>query len=420
MKSLHGWYAGLNIYFKLTPFLLLYLFICILFPKDELVGDQIRYLSFANNILNGYYSPPPPGINLWNGPGYPAFLVPFIFFNLPHSLLLILNAFLLYFSLIISYKTFCFYSPEKSSFLYTVLLGFYFPMYEMLRHLLSECLTWFLISLICYSFANSFRQKTISWKDVVLAGFSIAYLAMTKVIFGYVIILMLFVSGFLFLFPAFYASAKKAALIFLVSFLFCLPWLFYTYSLTGKLLYWSNSGGMSLYTMSTPYEGETGQWYDQKRLVNSPNHTVFMDSVLKLTPVQRDEAFKKAAIKNIKNHPVKYLANLVSNVGRLLFFPTDYVSNSILSYYPFIPNMFIVVFIVITSVISACQFKRIPQEIVFLFLFIIIYLAGSTLLSAYRRMFHITMPFWFFFFSYVFNNIISVQIIQTGESPQDM
>ena len=102
MKSLHGWYVGLSIYYKLIPFLLLYLSICILFPKDELVGDQIRYLSFAKNILNGYYSPPAPGINLWNGPGYPAILAPFLFFSLPHVVLLILNAFLLYFSLIIS------------------------------------------------------------------------------------------------------------------------------------------------------------------------------------------------------------------------------------------------------------------------------------------------------------------------------
>jgi hypothetical protein len=289
-------------------------------------------------------------------------------------------------------------------------------MYEMLRHLLSECLTWFLISLICYSFAKSLSQKTISWKDVLLAAFSVAYLAMTKVIFGYVIIIMLFVSVFQFLFSSFYAPAKKAALIFLVSFLFCLPWLFYTYSLTGKLLYWSNSGGMSLYTMSTPYNDESGQWYDQKRLVNSPNHAAFMDSVMKLSPVQRDDAFKQTAIKNIKNHPGKYLTNLVSNVGRLLFFPTDYVSNSIFSYYPFVPNMFVVVFIVIAFIISIIQFKSIPHEIVLLFLFIIIYLVGSTFLSAYRRMFYITIPFWFFFFSYVFNNMVTIRIKQTRET----
>jgi hypothetical protein len=168
--------------------------------------------------------------------------------------------------------------------------------------------------------------------------------------------------------------------------------------------------------MSTPYEGETGQWYDQERLVNSPNHAVFMDSILKLTPVQRDEAFKQQAIKNIKKHPGKYLTNLVSNVGRLLFFPSDYVSNSIFSYYPFVPNMFVVIFIVIAFLISVIQFKSIAREIVLLFLFIIIYLVGSTLLSAYRRMFHVTMPFWFFFFSYVFNNLVTIKLKQTRDT----
>lgn len=123
MKKLTNLYSGLNIYYKLTPFLLLYLIICIVFAPHENIGDEGRYLYFANNLLSGFYSPPSPEFNLWNGPGYPFFLAPFMFFKLPLLALRLLNGFLLYFSLIISYKTLSIYSSKRSAFLYIVLLG---------------------------------------------------------------------------------------------------------------------------------------------------------------------------------------------------------------------------------------------------------------------------------------------------------
>lgn len=412
MQKLIKWYSGLNIYCKLFPFLLVYAIIVIAFPKDINASDQERYLRFAHNLLNGFYSTPYPNIDLWSGPGYSIFLAPFIFLKFPFFALRLLNALLIYFSLVLSYKTIVTYSPPKSAFFFTLLLGAFFPIYESIRQVMTESLAWFQISLICYLFVKCYQQKYISWKLVCVTSLAIAYLAMVKVVFGYVILAMLFISVSIWILPAFRSMAKRSTIIFLLSFIFCLPWLFYTYSLTNKALYWANSGSMSLYTMSTPYAGETGQWYQESELLNNPNHALFIDSILKLTPLQRDEAYKEAAIRNIKNNPVKYLTNCISNTGRLLFFPSDYAPDSILSYYPFIPNMFIVVFIVISILVSLANVKKIPKELIFLFLFIFIYLAGSILLSTYRRMFHITMPFWFLYFSYVFNNVVSIKIIK--------
>lgn len=410
MIRVTAWYYKLNIYYKFIPFLLLYAAIAILFPKEITVGDQTRYLWFANNLLNGFYSPPYPAIDIWNGPGYPLFLAPFIFLKCSYVFLRLLNAILLYFSLIITYKTFRFYSSSKSSLFFTVLLGLYFPIYEVLRQVLTESLTWFLISLICFLFVKNFSQKIISWKFTILAALAISYLAMTKVIFGYVIVFMLFTSLFLYLIPKFRFSATRSIFIFLFSFFLCLPWLIYTYNLTNKTFYWANSGNMSLYTMSTPYSGETGQWYLEKDLLKKPNHKVFIDSILSLTPLQRDVAYKKQAIKNISTYPKKYIMNLISNLGRLLFFPSDYAPDTILSYYPFVPNIFIVVFIFCSIIIGLINYKLIPKELIFLFLFFAIYLVGSTALSAYRRMFHVTMPFLFLFIGYTFTNIISIKI----------
>ena len=414
MRKLINWYSNLHIAYKLLPFLFLYLLICIAFPKNLDEGDQRRYLQFAQNILNGFYSPPQQ-MNLWNGPGYPLFLSVFLFLKVPVTALSVLNAFLLYFSLIIGYKTFCLYFSKEKAFILTFFLGLYFPIFEEMRQVLTETFAWFLVSAICYLFAKSLKEQIFSWKLILLCGFSIAFLAMAKVIFGYVIIIMLLVSVFMCLFPVFRNSAKRSTLIFTVAFIFCLPWLCYTYSITKRFFYWTNSGSMSLYTMTTPYDNESGQWYGEDLLLKNPNHAVFIDSISNLSPLSKDDAYKTAALKNIKTHPKKYAFNFISNIGRLLFFPSSYAPDTIWSYYPFIPNMFLVVLIFLGLIISIKYYKKVPQEIVFLFLFIFIYLMGSTFVSAYRRMFYISVPFWLLFIAYVFNNIVTIKLNRNNE-----
>ncbi|MEO6707209.1 MAG: hypothetical protein ABIN04_15325 [Ginsengibacter sp.] len=411
MNKFCKWYWGQNIFFKLSPFLVLYLIICISFSSSEFVIDEGRYAWFANNLLKGFYAPKHSDVFLWNGPGYPILIAAFLFLKMPLITIKLLNAVLLYFSLIISYKTFSLYSPKKNAFIFTVLLGLYFPVFEMIPFLLTEILTWFLISLICFLLIKNHEQKKIKWGLILLAAFAIAYLAMVKVVFGYVILSMIFVSAFMFLWGRFRHTAKKSILIFTISMIFCLPWLIYTYNLTGKVFYWSNSGSMSLYTMSTPYPKELGDWSREDSLSLNPNHKAFMDSISVLSPLEKDGAYKNAAINNIKNHPKKYFLNWVANIGRLLFsYPYSKTQQSIRTYFTILPDMFVVVIILLSFSISIINYKKFPEGMIFLFLFILIYLLGSTLLSAYRRMFYITMPFWFLYFSYFFDKIISIKI----------
>jgi hypothetical protein len=165
--------------------------------------------------------------------------------------------------------------------------------------------------------------------------------------------------------------------------------------------------------MSTPFANELGDWKCSSNLRQNPNHKVFMDSIAKLNSLQCDEAYKTAAIENIKSHPKKYLSNWVANVGRLLFsYPYSNAEQTIKTYWTIIPNMFVTVIIVLTFALSIFHYKKFPEGLILLFLFILIYLFGSTLVSAYRRMFYVTMPFWVVFISYVFNNIISIKIKQ--------
>lgn len=411
MREVKKWYSGLNIYFRLLPFLFLYTLICILLSENKLVYDEIRYMMFAKNLLDGFYSRPYPDYSLWNGPGYPIFIVPFVFLKLPLLAIKLLNAVLLYFSLIISFRIFTLYASEKASFVFTILLGFYFLIYEQIPYIYTECLTWFLITLVSYLFLKNYQQKTLSWKLVVITSFSIAYLAMTKIIFGYVIEIMLFISLFALLLPPARHTAKKSFLIFSFSFIFCLPWLFYTYHITHQPFYWGNSGSMSLYTMSSPYPDELGNWMTVPHLSASSNHKAFMDSISRLGSLQQDNAYKKAAVENIEHFPKKYLFNWMNNVGRLLFsFPTSDAPQAITNYYTIIPNMLIVFFIIFSFILCILNYKSVPNEIIFLLIFILIYLFGSSLVSAYRRMFYITIPFWYFFVLFALNNFVSLKI----------
>ncbi len=413
MKSFLNWYSGLNIYLKLIPFLLLYLAVSFVFAPDKFIWDEGRYVHYAHYLLKGIYSPPAPNIDLWSGRGYPALLAPFLFLKLPIIVLRLLNAFLLYFSLIIFNKTTELYTSVKKVSLYTIFLGLYFPIYMLLPLIMTECLTWFLICLIIYLFVKINKQKSFSWKSIIICGFFVAFLAMTKVIFGYVIALMIVFSLFMQLFSKFRLAAKKTTYIFSFSLIFCLPYLIYTYNLTGKIFYWSDSGGMSLFTMSAPYPKDYGDWKPEDEMLQNPNYKTFIQSISKLPPLDRDAAYKKQAIENIKKYPLKYSLNCLANTGRLFFgYPKTNTLQSFNMYFYLLPNMFVVSFIVIALSIGIYHFNKIPYEIFFLFFFVLIYLLGSVLLSAYCRMFMMTVPFWMLFFFYIRNNVITINIIK--------
>ena len=412
MKNLFLWYSEQNPYYKFAPFLIFYLLICALFAPKHFVLDEERYIVFGHELLRGFYSHPAPNISLWSGRGYSAIIVaPLLFLKLPLMAIRLANGFLMYFSLILIYKSIQTYSSIKSATVFTVILGLYFPVFEKLPNTETECFTWFLISLICYLFIQNFKEKQLNWKWIWICGFTIAYLAMTKIIFGYVILGMLLASVILLLLPKFRVAAKKSTYICAIAMLFCLPYLIYTYSLTKKVFYWSDSGSMSLYDMSVPFENDSGDWKDYSQMQENPNYKPFADTLLKLNPMEKDSLYKVRAIANIKKYPKKYLMNCVANVGRLLFsYPFTNMQEDVKTYYTIIPNMFVAVFMVITLGISIFHYKKVPDELILLLLFILIYLAGSTLVSGFRRMFYITMPFWILFFAYVLTNIVTIRI----------
>jgi hypothetical protein len=393
-----------NPYFLFFPFLIILIAIVLIFPTNGTYGDEGRYLFFAKNILHGFYSPPAPAINLDYSPGYPLLMVPFIALGMPLYYIALLNAFFYYFSMVLMYKMLSLYVSKNLTIVISLFWACYINAYQYVPILHNETLTIFLISLIAFNLVRAFNQdyKSHSKKYLLLSGFIIGYLALTKPIFGYVILVMLAGSGLIWLVNKKSENYKKAVIILLFGFALNVPYLIYTYNLTGKIFYWCTTGGNNLYWMSTPYENEYGNFYgfhtfefdslEASFLIPGgeeaykSNHKKNMEVIFKLEGVERDDAYKKFAIENIKSHPIKFVQNCICNVGRIILdYPYSYRSQKpvFLIRFPF--NGIIVVMMLFCLIPTLLNWRRVPFSIRFLLFFALVYFGGSVLGSAETR-----------------------------------
>ena len=365
-----------------------------------LMGDEPRYLEYANNLLKGYFSSKEK-VDLWSGPGYPLFLAPFIKIGIDINGLRLLNALLQYLSIIFLFKTLKNWVSIKTAFWFSLFWGLYYIAYKEMLYVYTETLTSLLVVLIAYNISNI--KKTINY---IFIGFLIGFLALVKIIFGYVI---LFCSG---LFVVVYLINKnrlyfKYALVFITAIITTIPYLTYTYKLTGKAFYWGNSGGMSLYWMSTPVESEYGDWndstfsaycnYDTTMPCNADYfakaHQADYDSIYKLSGILRDDAFKQKAIQNIKAKPVKYIKNILANVGRLFFgIPNSYNFIRFQHLWRIIPNTFVFCIFLISIILGIRKFNKIHAVFYFLLSLLFAYLGLTLLVSAQQRQLYVVLP----------------------------
>ena len=395
------------------PLLLLYTAIILTYSASDIFFDEVRYVGYAKNLLEGHYSPR-DNISLINGPGYPIFLVPFIFLKVPWLIPKLMNGILLFAAVIYFFNSLRMYIDEKPAALFSIFLGLYPPILKTLPYLLTECIAFFLVCGFVYSFCKLHQNKYFSWKQLISAGLYLSALVLTRVFFGYVVSFMLILLSILNLLNK-STKLKKSFLVFLLSLFFCSPYLIYTYSLTGKVFYWSTNGGEVLYWMTTPYKNELGEWFGKKRIYGisdlAKNHKQFYDDLESLSDIEKDKRFKAEAIKNIKAYPKKYIVNWMANWGRLLFnYPYSYTPQKITSYFRFIPNMFIVVLSILSVYPFYLVHRLVPYEIKILLIIIIIYVCGSSLVSATSRYFEIIVPVIFMWISIFINKFIKINI----------
>ncbi len=376
---------------KLLPLLALYIVFIAFNAIDVFQGDEGRYVMFAENLAEGFYSPK-DDINLWNGPGYPIVLLPFVLLKLPWLIPKLMNAVFLFMAILYFYSTLSIYIDKTPARRLSYILGIYPPFFLHMHQLFTETVAIFLVCGLVYHFCRLCRNQNaeISWTHLLITSIYLGYLALTKIFFGYVILVGVILFFVLYLFKR-TSPLKKTLLVYAFAFLLCLPYLYYTYSLTGKVFYWGNSGGRSLYWLSTPYDDELGAFrpYDLNDIETAPEkHREFLRELEKLPALEQDALFKRKAIENITNRPSKFFKNWVANVGRLLFNYPFYCSHQTLYTYIFIiPNMFLYVFCFIAAYLNYKRPRLISYEIYALLAFVLISVGGSSLVSAYHRFF---------------------------------
>lgn len=387
------------------PFLLLYAVIVLMGHKDLMEGDEGRYYAYAQNLLHGYYSPPGE-VYLWNGPGYPLLLAPFIAAGFPLWALTFLNAILQYLSLVYLYKTLLLFTGKKTAIVFSLFWALYYVAFREMVWLYTEPLANMLVCLFIYYGSLVFVRQEKKRRNLLLSGFFLGYLTLTKIIFGYVLLVSLVLFLLIWLIKRGNTTIKPVWIVG-IAIAVNIPYLFYTYQLTGKTFYWANSGGTVIYWMSTPVEGEFGDWnddhftaycgYDTLTPCNAAkfaeHHQADYDSFFRYTGVRRDEAFRKKAIENIKNHPLKYVRNCIANVSRLfLGFPFSYSYFRMQNIWRVPPGMIVLLMLAFGKIMTWLNLRRIPFVLWFFIVILSLYLCASIAVSAYQRLLTVAVP----------------------------
>lgn len=395
-------------------YLLIYSAVIILFQDSNLIGDEKRYLVHANCLWNFQFTPDDKDMWLWNGPGYPMMLMPFVlFFKDPVTPIRLLNALLLSSSLVIFYNSLRFVVSKSVAFVAFLAFANYFMIWKSLPLIMTEIPIVFFTCLIIYYLFKKVKGKY----DILILALLFAFTVMIKIIYGYLITISI---GF---FILYYFIIKKdayflrTAKMFALALLFCLPWLTYTYYKSGKIFYWAASGGMTIYWMSNPAPDEYGEYMDysfnsalgvpEAKIGFENSHGKEIREIVKNFKFEkRDEEFKRIAIENIKAHPEAYVKNVFCNIGRFFF-------NYPYSYYKQRPSTLVNIFvngpllslIILSTFILLFNLRQTYAPLIVVLAIAFGYIATSFLLSAHIRMSYVLMPSLFAWFAFYLDDL---------------
>lgn len=379
----------------LLPLLAVYLVPAFL-VAPRLVGDELSFVRFAHNLLHGYYATgqSKPGWNsLPKGPGLPLLLAPFVALHLPVLVLrCVVGSLPLFLAVVGFFKLANIYLRRNAALVVAYLFGCaYLPFFTLLGAIADEPLAVLLTVLIAHRIAT--WHATRSTKDVALTGLLLGALALTKVEFGYLLVLWILISGVLALLPwKNRASARFALVACVLGIAVCIPYLVYTYSYAHRIFYWSDSGGSQLYWMDSGQSSDLGDWHNSPTVFTNPHlapHRQFFRSLEHMTSVEVDSALQAAALHNITDDPLMYARNLVFNAERQVFnTPYSYTPTRWASVIGFgIPTVSLIL-LFLWSVFRLYRRKRLRRPEMGMFVIFVITTFGlHTLVSAYGRMF---------------------------------
>jgi hypothetical protein len=311
--------------------------------SETTIADESKFYSYAEHITQGFYTNSENPL-LKEGPGYPLYLAIPAALKLPFFWARGSNIILLFLACCYLFLILKRYISPKAALLLTYLFALYPPMLRWANLMYAESLMLLLLLGFSYHFICWFHKAGNYKRHLVFAILFLGFLALTKIIFVYVIIVALVVHVLLLFFPkvATNFQLKRTALVFIGALALTAPYVGYTYQLTGKFFYLGTHGGSILYHRATPFENEFGNHFSTHQVQEGEgpktrasvnvnldqlreNHAQLYREIESLSYIQQDSVFRERAIENMRKYPKKYVENTVANLSRILFhFPFSY------------------------------------------------------------------------------------------------
>jgi 4-amino-4-deoxy-L-arabinose transferase-like glycosyltransferase len=404
----------------LAPLLGVYIAAMLILPTGEgWSGDEGVYVGLARNITHGFYRDGSadgplnmcfPGWktpDLWYGPGFPALLAPFVGLGIPVSVLRVLGPLLLLLAVFLFYRLLRWTVSERTALLGALGLGLFVPFYRYLPFLHSEFLA--LVFVIAAMTALTRAMRTGSRVAAAGAAVALACLALTRVAYGVVLMLLLLVWVVAWI-VRHTPTVRRLAVIHAVALVLCAPWLVYTYSVTGRPFLWGTSGSLSLYWMSSPSPADLGDWHCAVDVFQIPwlaPHKAFFLAHQHDPPVAQNHALERQALHNIVHHPAKYAENIAANASRI-FFNAPYSQRPIgLRTVPFIlAGALLLILLALACVHLVRSSGPLPPEAAAFALFAVVSLLVHLPLSAYVRMLIPMVPPMLWFIVYGVDSLV--------------
>ena len=378
----------------LLPLLALYLAAWAFFPERP--DDEASYVVLAERLVDGFYvtgddeailNADPGSPDLWFGPGLPALLAPLVAVDAPLSVLRLTSAFVLFAAVLLMYALARDRWGPRVGLVAAYALGLYVPFLGLLSNLHSEVLAVLCVVVGMLGLARFLERGGLGW--LTLGSVGLAALALTRVAYGWVLTVTLLALVVWWLVRRSRATGRAAAVVALALAL-CLPWLTYTYSKTDRLFVWGNSGSLSLYWMSSPHEGDLGDWHQAHVVFTDPDlrpHREFFESLRGLDLAEQNAEIEREALSNIADSPGAYAENVVANVSRMLFnSPYSRTEQQTNDVFYALPNALLLGAAVLLTLVLVPRRRTLPPEAGVFALLAATAFGLHALVSAYPRM----------------------------------
>lgn len=377
--------------------LLLHVLNVLVCDRPDFIWDEARYEMYATHLTQGRYATPEKP-DLVNGPGYPLVLAPLLAAGAPLILLRGLNALFMSLAAWFSFRAVLPYAGARWAVAVALVTALHPNLARTAPYLMTEALAVCCIAGFAWAFTSALRSDNWAWGWISGAAFAWGWLALTRVFFGHVMLAAAALLVLMLGFKRLRMPVLRALAVLGLAFTMCVPWLAYTKSWTGEWLCWATNGGELLYWATSTHEGENGHWFSEMDSQTKPQliasgHRDFYQTYYYLPVMDREAAFKKKAMENLRANPKGVLKNWVCNLGRLLVgFPRSYQNEELVMLVPALVNVPILFAVLLALLVAWRNRQKLPAEVFLLGLLVFIYLGGTSLLPGLPRYTFVVWP----------------------------